>query len=185
MKIFILVLFIYTSLFSLEVEVEEEQYLGSSYNLYVAFEPSCLSFIGNTDVINENIGVLVGARFCDQYLNDSQDYLESIYSIGTGMSLYSDSVFRDSFFTVITFNLNRTFMTDIFTGVTGDSLSISSMLGLGYQWHFKRGYILSIAGYISHDSVLKYDAKSDSNLKDVLSEHTIKATPTFLFGWRF
>lgn len=183
MKIIFLIIFIYSTLFS--YEVEEEKYLGSNYNLYLAFEPSCLRLLGNTDVINENVGVLGKLSFCDDYINDSQDHLEQLYSIGTGISLYNNSIYRDSFFTTLIFSLNKTFLTDIFTGTTGNSLAISSVASLGYQWHFERGYIISLAAYASYRFTLSYDDKSDIALKDELSKNTTKLTPTLLLGWRF
>ena len=183
MKIIFLIIFIYSALFSFEVE--EEKYLGSNYNLSLAYEPSCLHLIGNTDVINENIGVIGNVSFCDDYINASQDHLKEFYSIGTGIAYYPNSIYRDSFFTTLIFSIDKTFLTDIFTGTTGNNLAISNILGLGYQWHFKRGYIISVVAYASYSFILSYDDKSDIALNDELSKNRTKVTPTLLLGWRF
>lgn len=183
MRVIFFILFIYSVLFS--SELKEDSYLGSNYNLYLAFEPSCLSFIGDTDIINEHTGVIGKFSFCDEYLDDSQDYLEQFYSIGSGISFYSNNIYRDSFFTAFIFSLDKTFLTDIFTGTTGNSLALSSITGVGYRWHYKRGYILSLAAYASYSHTLDYNDKSDSGLRDKLSQNTTRLMPTFLLGWRF
>jgi len=183
LRIIFLILIFFNTLFS--AEIKEEAYLGSNYNLFLALEPSCLSLIGNTDVLNEHTALVGKLTFCDAYINDSQDYLEEVYNISTGVILYTNNVYRDSFFTSFMLGMSKSFITDIFNEQKGNNLSMSGIISLGYQWHFKRGYTISLAAYASYDKILIYEDKSDARLKSELSKDTTRVGPSLLLGWRF
>ena len=184
MRLLFLFLLFFTSLYSFENETKEE-YLGSSYNLQIATEPSCLSLVGTSQIINRHIGFVNKFSFCDSYLNNSQDYLQEVYSIGSGFSIYANDIYRDSLFISLILGIEQIFLTDIFTDSTGDALNIDALAGIGYQWHFKRGYILSLGAYALYTTPIKYDNKSDIGLKNELSTSSTKISPTILMGWRF
>ena len=162
-----------------------ESYLGSSYTLNLAFEPSCLSSIGATSVMNKHIGVLGAVRYCDHYTDDAQNYLRGEWMLGTGLAFYSHSIYRDSFFISLLGSLDHANIKDVVNDITGTQIAVSGTAGLGYQWHFQRGYVFSLVIYYKYSKPFFYDQTNDENLNDELSKSLGKLTPTFLIGWRF
>ena len=183
MKLLILIFITLTTL--LAVDENNESYVGSSYNLNLAFELSCLNFIGSTDVINEHIGLIGRISYCDHYVDDAQNYRNSSLIVGGGVALYSHSIYRDSFFLTFTAGLDRTYVHEVAEDITGIQLLVSSVVGTGYQWQFQKGYIFSLAMYYVYRNPFSYDTTSSATLNDQLSRTSDKFTPTFLIGWRF
>ena len=181
-----LVLFLFLTINTLwAVDDINESYVGSSYNLNLAFELSCLNFVGATDVINEHFGVIGRVSYCDHYTDDAQSYRNSSLIVGGGLALYSHSIYRDSFFLSLTAGLDRTFIHDVVDDVTGSQVLFSSVVGTGYQWQFQKGYIFSLAMYYVYRNPFYYDTTNDASLNNQLSHSSDKFTPTFLLGWRF
>ncbi len=184
MRTLLLTIILLTTLLRAEESIEEN-YLGSNYNLALAFEPSCLHLVGNTDVINEHIASVGKIGFCDTYTDNLQTYLkESIY-LGAGAAFYANSVYRDSFFMSLSLNLERAWISDVVQDITGDSYSLYGSIGTGYQWHFQKGYILSLVVYASYRKPFKYKDAGDSDMSQELSQDETNILPTFLVGWRF
>ncbi len=182
MRAFILVVLLFSS--SLLAE-EDENYLGSSYNVLLAFEPSCLHVIGSTDVYGEHVGGLAKLGFCEAYADDSQTYLDESFYVGTGASFYSNSIYRDSFFLALTLNLAHSWVRDVVNDTTASQYAVQGVVGTGYQFHFQRGYILSLVMYFSYKKPFSQTSTSDQELAEHLPEEEIKYLPTFLVGWRF
>ena len=161
------------------------EYLGSSYNLNLAFEPSCLHFIGTTDIKNEHIGPLAKIGFCDEYTDNTQSYLKESLYLGLGLALYSHSIYRDSFILSFSANIERAWVMDVTKDITADSYSVMGIAGMGYQWHFQRGYIFSLMAYYSYRRPFMYKDAGDADLAHEISADENKFLPTFLIGWRF
>jgi len=164
---------------------DNESYLGSSFNLNVAFEPSCLSFLGTTEIINKHIGLLGRVSYCDTYTDDTQNYLTESLMFGSGLIFYSHSIYRDSFFLSFAGNLDRAYVKDIVDDIEGDRFTASVAAGTGYQWQFQKGYIVTLAIYVIYSKPFAYETTADSSLNSEISSSFVKYTPTFLLGWRF
>jgi len=183
LRLLLLILLTFSTLLS--ADDNDESYLGSSYNLNLAFEPSCLTFLGATDVINEHIGWIGRASYCNDYTDDAQNYLNSSLILGSGLAFYSHSIYRDSFLLSLSASLDRTYVKDVVDDITGVRMTVSGLVGLGYQWQFQRGYIFTLAMYYTYRKPFAYETTSDNSLNDELSRSSNKFTPTFLIGWRF
>jgi len=161
-----------------------ETYKGSTFNAAMAFEPSCIHFAANTAINNEHFAVLGTSGYCDKYTDDSQTYLrESIYA-GAGIMMFSESLYRDSFYLSLSVSLEKAWMREAVSREIGDSYAGLGVALIGYQWHFKKGYILSLMGYFSYLKPFSYNA-ADEALKAELKEEKSTYTPTFFIGWRF
>ena len=183
MKLLILIFLTLSSLWA--IDDDNESYLGSSYNLNLAFEPSCLTFLGSTDVINKHIGWIGRASYCNNYTDDAQNYLNSSLILGTGLAFYTHSIYRDSFLLSLSTSLDRTYVKDVSADITGVRMTVAGLVGLGYQWHFQRGYIFTLAMYYTYRRPFAYESTSSDSLNEELSQPSSKFTPTFLIGWRF
>ena len=183
MRVLILVFLTLSTLWA--VDENNESYVGTSYNLNLAFELSCLNFVGATDVVNEHFGLLGRVSYCDHYTDDAQNYRKSSLILGGGVALYSHSIYRDSFFLTLTAGFDRTFIHEVSNDITGTQMLFSSVVGTGYQWQFQKGYIFSLAMYYVYRRPLSYDTTTDTGLNEQLSSTSHKFTPTFLLGWRF
>lgn len=180
------VLFLMVLVFSSFVYADEQsEYLGSSYTLDLAFEPSCLQFVGATDIVNEHIGALAKLGFCDMYTNGSQDYLRQSYTLGGGISYYQNSIYRDGFFGALTLNFEKAWVDNILSDSSGESISLVGGAGLGYQFHFKRGYKISLVVYYMMLKNINYDDNADTGINEALLEGDNVFHPTLLIGWRF
>lgn len=185
MKILLLLFIFFNTLFS--SDINENKYLGSSYSLAFAFEESCLQLVAGTQLIdsNKHIGGLIKVGFCDKYNDDTQDYLLQTYTIGFGTTFFTHDIYRDSFIIALTVDAGVTNANNIFSDTKGGNTILIATTGLGYQWHFKAGYIVSFVTYFSYTKPIIYDTTIDSKLNSILSEPQTKTTPTILLGWRF
>ncbi len=169
----------------LSAEDKVENYRGSSYNLFLAFEPSCLKLVGSTDVINEHFSALAKFGICDTYTDDTQSYLRQSVGTGMGMAFYTNSVYRDSFFLASTVDVEKVWLHDIVQDIVANSFALKGNIGIGYQMHFQRGYILSAGIYYTYVQPVRYTNTSDDALNEELSSSKYAFIPTFLIGWRF
>ena len=169
----------------LSAQNEVENYKGSSYNLFLAFEPSCLTFIGNTEVINKHFSAIAKLGTCDTYTDDTQSYLRQSIGGGAGMAVYLNSVYRDSLFLASTLNIERVWIHDVVQDIIADSNTFKIDMGIGYQIHFKRGYIISAGIYYTYIKPINYNETSNSALNKEVSTVQQLFKPTLLIGWRF
>ena len=182
-KLWILILV--TASILLHASDDNVSYKGSSFNINLVFEPSCLSLLGNTDVLNKHVGVVGRLSYCDVYEDDSQNYLVESYIVGTGIVLFSHSIYRDSFFLSAVGSVGYTYVKDVLLDINVQRLTALATVGGGYQWQFQKGYIFTIGMYAAYSKPFAYETSSNKNLNEVVSSEKIKYTPTFLVGWRF
>lgn len=134
---------------------------------------------------NEHFGALVKTGACDAYADESQKYLSESFYLGGGISLYSNSIYRDSFMLALSLNIEHSWINDIVQDISGSSYSVTGVAGAGYQWHFRRGYIFSLIVYYSYRKPFSQSNTSDKELAQKLSQEQRALLPTFLVGWRF
>ena len=182
-KLFILIL-LGTSIL-LQANDDNVSYRGSSFNVNLVFEPSCLSLLGNTDVVNKHVGVVGRLSYCDVYEDDSQNYLVESYIVGTGIILFSHSIYRDSLFFSAVGSVGYTNVKDVLLDIAAQRFTALATVGGGYQWHFQKGYIFTVGMYAAYSKPFAYETGLNENLNKAVSAEKIKYTPTFLVGWRF
>ena len=168
----------------LQLHADESNYKGSSFNLALVYEPSCLRFIGTTKLIDKHFALSTGFSHCDNYTDEDQILLKKSYSGGLGLGLYSTSVYRSGFVVNIFTALEKSWTEKVSTFDEGESLSLISTLSTGYQFHFEKGYMISLQVYINYAIPLTYYT-SDPLIKENISKSHTKYHPVLILGWRF
>ena len=181
----LLILIIISTLTLLQANDDNVTYRGATFNINLVFDPSCLSLLGTTDVVNKHVGVVGRLSYCDAYEGDAQNYLTESYSLGAGVALYSHSIYRDSFFLSAVGSLGHDHVKDIVVDITAQRFIAIATAGVGYQWQFQRGYIFTLGVYAGYSKPFAYEKSVDEDLNREVADANIKFTPTFLVGWRF
>lgn len=173
----------------LHLYADEENYKGSSFNAILSMQLSCLHVEAESELYTKHLAWNTQLGHCDDFVDDAL-YLRESYEANIGLKYFTHSLYRDSFFISAHLGLEYAKLNEVDTYAQANAYSWLSTFGVGYQVHFKRGYILGIGAYISYNapfskSVDANGADDISALYWELSKAETKVFPKFMIAWRF
>ena len=177
-----LVTFLYSHLQAKNVDVNSSQkYLGESYNVLLAVDKACIYIKPQIQQFSSHSAITGNFAHCDHY-DDSQQYLNESLLLGSGITLFSDTPYRSGLFLSFGINLEKSWIRDNVNDKGDDMLTFRLESGLGYQYHFMRGYILALQLQYIHYLPINNNRAS----KEFESEiYQSKFMPMIMLGWRF
>jgi hypothetical protein len=161
----------------------ESNYRGGNFNVALGFDNKCMHIKGEKGFENTHFSSNFHLGHCDSY-DDSQRYLTEAVLVGAGVSAFSSSVYRDSFFITTGMDVQRAWTHDIINRSNSNSVALRFNVGTGYQIHFRRGYILSFQARLASIVPVTNDA-STQELKDAIGSYQTELVPMASLGWRF